>query len=409
MKIIMVLLIGLLFAGSLFAQETVRLKKTYTAPEIDGFVEDIWEQAKTYFISYPFKEEIPTIGQSTWQALYDNNYFYVVLFVDDDNHWPGWEAKGDSLLYDHPEIYWDVNEELKDGKGAKDTASGHYQFAKCFSETGYDIAHTVGKSGANPGGTYAYSLIGEGYVYELAVPLANFKNGAGNYFGRGYNTIIGFDITIFDQDEGVTTAPQRCVWANGGNGYNPSTNDCWNNMDGVGQVQLSYGGPTVAFSPYAVNLSAKSGSKAAVSVITSVPWNAVSTQSWLTVNPTSGNGEGTIILTAEENSGSARIGYINVTINNGSLSSIKVTQEGVVGNNTLADNPIKISPNPVTTQFTIQGGIDRVELYNSLGVKAKETPVSNRTVSVAGLPKGVYFMKAYKNGQVEGFAKIIKN
>jgi hypothetical protein len=239
MKKIYSLLIVLLFVGSAFAQKTAVINYTAVAPEMDGFIEDTWDKAKTVEkVDVNFQAEVPTIGNSTWQGLYDDTNFYVVVFADDDNHWPGWESGGNNWEYDKPEVYWDVNEVLKDGVGAGTSNSGHYQLAQGFLDGSYDMAITTAQSAVgnlNPGGTYAYSLIGEGYVYEHAVPWASFTDKDGNATGPDVlgKREIGFDVTIIDQDEGVTTARQRANWNNAG-----AVDEAWNNMDGAGTVTL---------------------------------------------------------------------------------------------------------------------------------------------------------------------------
>jgi hypothetical protein len=81
------LLIALLFIGSSFAQtKTVFVYFTATAPEMDGIIEDVWAAAPTQAIDRTLMDEAPTIGASTWQALYDNDNFYIVVNCLDDNH-----------------------------------------------------------------------------------------------------------------------------------------------------------------------------------------------------------------------------------------------------------------------------------------------------------------------------------
>jgi hypothetical protein len=236
MKKIYLFMVVLLFAGSLFAQKNVSLLRTYLAPEIDGFVEYIWECSKYMPIDVKFRDENPSLNQSVWQALYDENNFYCVVFVDDDNHWPGWKAGGNSSDFDRPEFYWDVNEVLEDGVGASKPNSGHYQFAPGFTDSLYDLTNTQASTaiGSNIlGGTYAYSLIGTGYVYEIAIPWVNMpdKNGNPTTFRTFERQPMGFDITIVDQDEGITTSKQRMSWNNSG-----AIDECWNNMDGAGII-----------------------------------------------------------------------------------------------------------------------------------------------------------------------------
>jgi hypothetical protein len=241
MKKIYSLLIGLLVVGGAFAQgKTAIINQTATPIVIDGQIEDTWAaSASVEKVAVNFKTEVPTLGNSTWQGLYDDTYFYVVVFADDDNHYPAWKAGStETWTYDKPEVYWDVNEVLADGVGAGTSNTGHYQLAAGFLEDSYDTEITVAQTAAgnqNPGGTYAYSLIGEGYVYEHAVPWASFTDKDGNPTGPAVigTRAIGFDVTIIDQDDGVTTARQRANWCNAG-----GVDEAWNNMDDAGQVTL---------------------------------------------------------------------------------------------------------------------------------------------------------------------------
>jgi hypothetical protein len=329
MKKITSLFILLLLAGSLFSHKTARINRTSTTPEIDGFIEDTWDRAVSLEkIDVDFQSEVPTIGNSTWQALWDNENFYCVVFVDDDNHWPGWESGGNSWEYDKPEFYWDVNRVLKDSVGAGTSNSGHYQLSPGFADGSYDMCISrvpVSVGSNNPGGTFAYSLIGEGYVYEIAVPWANMpdKNGNDSTFYNFQHRGIGFDVTVVDQDEGVTTARQRANWNNAG-----AIDEAWNNMDDAGIIYGSY---------------------------------------------TCGNCDD------------------DVSVDSKKLRSVKIT------------------PNPFNDQLSVQGGFDRVELFNNLGKLVKETAVKSRTISVSELPKGVYILKAYKQDKFAGVAKVIKN
>jgi len=233
MKKIYSLLIVLLFVGSAFAQ--TEFKFTTEAIEIDGFAEEAWDAATAYPIDKPFKAEVPTVT-ATWQALYDAEFIYVLLTVDDDNHWPGWEAGGDNWLYDKPEVYFDVNEVLDDAVGAGTDASGHYQYADGFLETGYDTPFDVTPGTRNPGGTFCYSLVGEGYVYEHKFAISSLNDKETAPFVK--TRVFGFDVTVIDQDEGITTARQRAVWGCDGNGNNGSTDEAWNNLDGAGECIL---------------------------------------------------------------------------------------------------------------------------------------------------------------------------
>jgi hypothetical protein len=407
------LCIVLLITVSLTAQE--RINYAYIAPEIDGFPEDVWEDAKAYPIDKPFKTENPTVT-ATWQALYDDENFYVLVMVEDDDHWPGWQANGESTQYDMPEIFWDVNELLNDGKGAKDVSSGHYRLADGFADGKYDEPITKAPNGAFPGGTYCYSLIGDGYVYELSVPLANLKDGLGNVITPFTNRRLGFDVTIIDQDEGTTTSRQRCVWSNDGNGNNGSVDDSWNNMDGAEVVKcVQSGGPAneyyLRFMYSYSNLPSGGGQFwfTVTAYSDNYYWSAASDQPWLVVNTSSNYGSGRLVYSLETNSGEQRYGHIlinSIMVN----YTITVTQQAgnVVGISKNYNKGFVCFPNCTNNQISIEES-DRIELFSISGILIKEANVEGKTVSVAELPNGLYMVKAYKKGQFVGMAKIIKN
>jgi len=241
MKKIYSLMIGLLLVGGMAMAQKHYDVKAGTA-EIDGYIEEAWDVAPEEAISTPFGTETPSVT-SFFKAMYDADNFYVVVnVVDEGNHWPGWESGGNNWEYDKPEIYWDWNDVLigETAVGASVDNSGHYQLADGFLEDSYDVPITVVPSAAgnkNPGGTYCYSLSGEDYVYEMAVPFTNFYDKDGVQITKDIavaKAAIGFDATIIDQDEGITTVRQRAVWS-------ASVDECWNSMDGAGTVKLIAG------------------------------------------------------------------------------------------------------------------------------------------------------------------------
>jgi hypothetical protein len=411
------LLIGLLLTGSVFAQKNADIHFVESGPEIDGFIEEIWDVSAPVIIENNFSSEMPTIT-ATWQVLEDDDNLYVCLIVEDDNHWPGCESGGNNPDYDMPVIYLDVDEELKDGLGIGTNHSGHYKFAVGFEDGMYDTPITESPSFdgfQNPGGTYAYSLVGEGYVFEIAIPWANIpdKNGDVIIPYASCHRIMGFDVIITDQDEGITTSPQRKGWS-----------DIWNitdagtNIDEIGQINFpcydyDYWGPFLNLSSNSITLSSKAGSTDSVNVKPdySFDWTAISDKSWLTVNPTSHKGDGILTVTASENTGAARTATVTFDWVGNRGAVLIVTQEaGGVGFTSRKIQNVKFSPNPASDLVSIQGGgIDRIELINSLGIKVRDTKIKGITFSVGDLPNGVYILKAFNKEDFAGVAKIFKN
>jgi hypothetical protein len=156
--------------------------------------------------------------------------------------------------------------------------------------------------------------------------------------------------------------------------------------------------------------SAGSSDSVYVSGDANASWGAETNMSWLTITPTSNTGSGYLKVTASENSGgrrSAKIVFDYYYIK--SYFAVIQLANGEVGIDAPKIPQLALYPNPAKDQFTIQGTIDKVQLFNSLGVLVKETTVNGKTISVAELPNGIYMVKAYKKGQFEGVAKIIKN
>jgi hypothetical protein len=245
----------------------------------------------------------------------------------------------------------------------------------------------------------------------MTVPWGNMLDMNGVAFSRetALSRPIGFDVCVIDQDEGVTTARQRKTWAQ--DGKTPVADESWNNMDGAGTIIIGSicCEPYLSISSKAINLSAKAGSSDSVTVSSNNSWTAVSDQSWLAVSPLShSKGKAALTLTATANTGASR--SAKVTVSGGGIEYITVTQKADgVGISTRAEEKVRISPNPATDCVTIQGGIDRVELYNSLAIKVKDSEIKRRTFSVGDLPSGVYILKAFNKEDFAGVANVIKN
>ena len=235
-KIASMTLVVLIAGFTAIAQKAqVDIYKTSASPLIDGIEEDAWALVQPIFIDKNFILEIPTVT-AYWKAMWKDSSMYLLFHVEDDDHYPSWEALGNQWEYDQIEVYFDVNDILNDGKGPAYSGSGHYQSAPLLAEDGYNILHTDYPTFSNPGGQYAYRLDSENYTYEYMIPFMNFMDQYGYVqFKEDFiDKEIGFDVTVVDQDEDITTGRQRKVWQNDGN-PNPGE-ESWNNMDACGII-----------------------------------------------------------------------------------------------------------------------------------------------------------------------------
>ncbi|HER08332.1 MAG TPA: T9SS type A sorting domain-containing protein [Bacteroides sp.] len=234
-------LLVLLFTVTLaIAQDDTTISILYTADliEIDGFEEAIWENVDPMPVDKAFTGEEPTVT-AYWKMLWDDTYFYVLVAVEDNDHYPAWESGGSWYEYDQVELYFDVNEVLKDGGGPNTDPkpSGHYQIQPPFEDGASGVVKEY-----EPGVdyrancTYCYELNGNDYVFEFKIPFSSFTN-------VDFQTMtdelfkalekIGFDVTIIDQDEGITSGRQRAVWSNTGENA-----ENYVNMDDAGTIKL---------------------------------------------------------------------------------------------------------------------------------------------------------------------------
>jgi uncharacterized protein YjdB len=229
---IFTLLLCALFSSALWAQPyAVVVKKASAAPEIDGIVDDVWAEADVINFELPFQTEMPTLGspgETTWQALWDDNGIYVLLIVTDDVFFPHYavDPPGNNWEFDKPEIYFDCNAVLADGIGAGGN-QGHYQVAPGFTDGSND-----GTAITENLYTYAFLVTEPNYIGEYFVPWAKLVDK--NSLGFKKTAPMGFDVTIIDRDDAAGTR-QRLNWSNDGL-TGTVAGESWNSMDGCGTI-----------------------------------------------------------------------------------------------------------------------------------------------------------------------------
>ncbi len=328
MRKIYFILISLLFiVGTTFAQKVnVDVKKTLNAPIIDGEIDPIWELVEPVAAEKPLFTEQPTVTV-TWRAMWCDTAIFVLFDVQDDDHYTAQESGGNDWEYDKPEIYFDINDTLVDDLGPMTASSGHWQVAPGFADTLEGIEAFHNNWDEHRADDYdSYVLTGGNYVREYRMPWKGM-------YDKNFDTltiqkpveagmVIGFDICIIDQDEGITTARQRIVWQNDGN--SGDTKESWESMDDCGTITLSAA----------------------------------------------------------------------------TISNIRNTQV----------NAISVYPNPAYNTITVNADFDKAVIANLLGQEVMTMKqVKGKTLEVASLPKGVYFLKVYKGDKFVGSAKINKN
>lgn len=220
------------------------IKKTNVAPILDGFIDDVWSNATENNIAVPFRTETPTLGnqgETTWKALWDDNGIYVLIKVADDVFSPVYEGSDLSSwwMYDKTELYFDCNPIKKDGKGTTESFNGIGNGHQCFYST--PIINSINGNVVSQdyyanGSYFSYKVSGSQYVVEQFIPFSRLTDQNGAVVDKFQP--IGFDVTVVDND-GKTPLRNRMNWANAGD-----KDECWNNMDDAGLIQLDPGNST---------------------------------------------------------------------------------------------------------------------------------------------------------------------
>lgn len=297
--------------------------------EPNGLEDDaIWALIPPVQISKVFNFETPTV-ESYFKMFYTDEYIYLLVNVTDDVHYPAWIAEDtkNEWMYDKVEVYFDVNNVLKDGKGPAYTsgymAPGHYQMAPALKEDGYGAPYepTNVIYGSLSGlATVAYTLKADNlsYIMEYRFPMYGFVNDLEDEMNltkfKALPQGLGFDVMVVDNDNDGK-GRKRAVWKNIG------PTEPYSNMDNCGVVVFS-------------NESITSASK---------------------------------------------------------LKALE----------------LNVYPNPAVNSLTIDGDFDKVVLTNMAGqqIRAEET---NRTLDISELQNGIYILKVFKNGVLNGLTKVTK-
>lgn len=214
--------LALVFGGQVMAQKTVQVAHTSSAPTIDGVADD-WDGVPVQAIDVAFQSETVSMtdGTPTWQAVWDDENFYIVVTVPDDNYYPHTEAGVNSWQADKVELYFDVNATKIDGGGPSEedgTANdGHFQFAPGHDETptDYEFAFTVTDDAK--------------WVCEYKIPFSILLDGDGFAFDPYVLETIGFDATVIDLDEAGLGANETMGRVNYNN--DATVKESWTSLD----------------------------------------------------------------------------------------------------------------------------------------------------------------------------------
>ncbi len=235
MKKLLLFISTVIVTSNITGQDATIYKLPYgISPVIDGYVDNLWYMFEEHYIDKPFMDEEPTLDKATWQAVWNDEAIFIIISVQEDNFCPPWCSGAPDWQSDKPEIYLDVNEELKDGGGPLAFPNGHYQLAPGFEE-GEEQYYFSGKSWQYLDHSYAYKINDPDYVFEYSILWNSLIDEDDVAFDPDIGRPIGFDVYITDRDEGDIDR-KRAAWMMDGKGM--VADEAWNNMDGCGTVTL---------------------------------------------------------------------------------------------------------------------------------------------------------------------------
>jgi len=207
--------------------------------KIDGAMDAAWATANQYQVANAVQGVgSPTGSSAIWRALWDPQYLYVSVDVNDDQ-----------LYHDGPATYQDDSVEVFiDIGNQKTTSYGAGQSQVRFNWDRTDPA-MVADHGSTEGIKFAIVTKPQvdnkdtGYTVEIAYPWTLLYGGKG---GPSLGDLMGFEVQInFDQDG--ADRDNQLDWFTTGN-------DTWQNPSKMGTVQLAKGvSATNASSPSPAN------------------------------------------------------------------------------------------------------------------------------------------------------------
>jgi hypothetical protein len=401
MKKAILIFICLCFNFILQAQVSLHLWSAGKAPVVDGYIDDVDDPWRA-FIDMNVRNRGGTTNDMTakFQILDGYDAFYVAIVVEDAT--PGNDATAipNSYERDCSEIFFSMDT-VTGANGAY--KKGCWQIR---TQRAGEILND-GNSGANtwsiatltndPNFKVASKTSATEYVQELILPIDVLTEGMDPVWEGPF---FRFDISVSDNTTGTAggRTGQRFWWGHNGLGDDHE----WDNTRSLGIAMLAWSccgvDPVWEVSPSMISITASEGSNSTVTLKSSVAWTATSDQTWLMVNPATGNSNATLTLTAGVNTTKEiRMANVTITASGNPSKTITVTQEAGTGTGlaTISSEKINLYPNPVTDGFRVSGLRDKATIcltdLNGRLMFLKEVK-GNETIPVNSLSQGIYIV-----------------
>ena len=174
-----------------------KIMKTDAAPAIDGNAMDpMWENAQAYSLDSIAKGE-PLNSSATWKALWDEEYIYILVEVEDDIL--NYGADIDPWNRDAVEVFFDINNTDDTGESisVKQYDVGDWQFR-------YNLVDKTISVGRGEDGVATDSKDGDhietgtNYVVELKFKWSELKSSLDFTPAKGAE--LGIEVAVMDND-----------------------------------------------------------------------------------------------------------------------------------------------------------------------------------------------------------------
>lgn len=195
------------------AKEGMRVGKAmHGTPVVDGKIDDVWKNVPVLKVNRDVEienslDEGQKMASATVRCLWDEGHLYCLAEVKDDKIST---ESFDDHAQDSVEFFVDVN----------NSKTGPYDDDDAQYRTSAEGTETVGPSTDSDSYKSKVTKVDGGYIVEACIKL---KTEAGKK--------IGFDVQV-NNDPGTGFRGSIAKW-------NDSTNNTWENMAGVGELELA--------------------------------------------------------------------------------------------------------------------------------------------------------------------------
>jgi subtilisin family serine protease len=177
-------------------------------------------------------------------------------------------------------------------------------------------------------------------------------------------------------------------------------------------VTQSAGAATLSVSPSTLDIEATDGSTATFTISSNADWAVLTNQLWLMANPTSGNGNGMVTLTAtaNPNNDAFRSAIITVSISGVSSQTVEVTQAVAVNITEDEISGISVYPNPFKEGFYVNSN-ESVTIVSVFDIRGRliftRTISGNEFIPAGKMENGLYLIELNNPNSVV-MKKLIK-